>query len=115
MKRKRLRPALSVVATPLLMLPVASPAATFTPIGGELLASYLWVNDVSADGSVITGSMSTGPSTQAYRWTASSGFVALGGVPPSQTSIAAALSADGNVIVSGTAMVRDFAGPRPEG
>lgn len=99
MKRMRRFPACSLAAAPLAMVPALSPGATFTPIGGDLQSYYFAVNDVSADGSVVIGSVGLGTSTQAFRWTAASGFVGLGAVPPSTTSIARSVSADGNVIV----------------
>ncbi|MBN8279909.1 MAG: PEP-CTERM sorting domain-containing protein [Gammaproteobacteria bacterium] len=73
--------------------------ATFTPLGADLQSYYFAVNDVSADGSVVTGSVGVGFATQAYRWTAATGFTGMGAVSPSATSIARAISANGNVIV----------------
>jgi probable HAF family extracellular repeat protein len=70
--------------------------ATFTPLGdlaGGTFASY--ANDVSADGNVVVGYSFAASGYEAFRWTAETGIVSLGG--PSTS--AAAVSADGRVVV----------------
>jgi probable HAF family extracellular repeat protein len=58
------------------------------------------VSDVSADGSVLVGrSDSVASSTEAFRWTADQGMVGLGRAPGAAFSLAAAVSADGSVVV----------------
>jgi uncharacterized protein YhjY with autotransporter beta-barrel domain len=64
-------------------------------------------NGVSADGSVVVGSLSasgvggavTRFPVQAFRWTPAGGLERLGFLPGAQTSAAAAVSGDGTVIV----------------
>ncbi|MBL8200334.1 MAG: hypothetical protein JNK40_05110 [Chromatiales bacterium] len=96
MKNKMVRRSAAVI--PLLMMPALAEPATFTPIGAELPPGDFMLNDVSADGSVITGYLPGIPS-RAFRWTAATGFVGLGSVLPSETSIGRAISDDGNTIV----------------
>jgi probable HAF family extracellular repeat protein len=84
----------------------ASPAfaASLTPLGdlpGGPFDSL--ATGVSADGSVVVGFSRSASDNQAFRWTAASGMVGLGGLKydGSGQSYASGVSADGSVVVVG--------------
>src|SRR5262245_44826767 len=56
---------------------------------------------VSADGSVVVGTLGyeTGTHAQAFRWTAAGGMVGLGNLPGADDSFGTGVSADGAVVV----------------
>jgi probable HAF family extracellular repeat protein len=60
---------------------------------------YTSAYDVSADGSVVVGTSLSSNQAQAFRWTASSGITALGGVATGNDSQAYGISSDGSVVV----------------
>ncbi len=72
------------------------------PVGNFILLGATSAKDVSADGSVVVGNGLSGSGGGAFRWTAATGPVALGGVPwgasPNRVS-AEAVSADGATVV----------------
>jgi probable HAF family extracellular repeat protein len=79
----------------------AGGAASFTELGHLGIGDASYATDVSADGSVVVGysEYDTTSNHEAFRWTAATGMVALGGlggVP--LDSRAFAVSADGTVI-----------------
>lgn len=78
---------------------------------------YSWAEGVSADGSVVVGYGAAGTPggsythNEAFRWTASEGFVPLGGLPGGLPgSIATDVSPDGSTIVG-----RAYSADGPEG
>jgi probable HAF family extracellular repeat protein len=85
-------------------LMIASPtpglAASFTPLGdlpgGEL---YSTAYDVSGDGQVVVGTGTSSTYSEAFRWTAATGMVSLGGLTRPGNSTGEAVSADGTTIV----------------
>lgn len=77
-------------------------AANFVPLGdlpGGIFQSLGY--DISANGSVITGSSIGQTGTEAFSWSANGGMVGLGNIPGASGSFstANAVSADGSVIV----------------
>jgi len=73
-------------------------AASFAGLGG-----FYSPSGVSADGSVIVGTISNGYANEAFRWTQSSGVVGLGFLADDHRgSIATDVSADGSVVVGGS-------------
>ena len=58
---------------------------------------------VSADGKVVVGQSTNSQVTQVFRWTKSSGMVALSVPPGSKNNYATHVSADGSVIIGQTA------------
>jgi probable HAF family extracellular repeat protein len=70
----------------------------FLPGGGDNIYSQAF--DVSADGSVVVGRSSCGPSCrEAFRWSESTGMISLGKASNALDSMAFAVSADGSVVV----------------
>lgn len=92
--------ALGIVAA--LSLPPAAAAASFQGIGvlegGGLHYSRPW--DVSADGSVVVGVSQSSKGLEAFRWTATTGMLGLGGLGSEDFfSAAFGVSENGDVIV----------------
>lgn len=84
------------------LTPVAVAAhATFTGLGdlpGGDFTSY--ASDLSADGSTVVGRGTSATSTEAFRWTNSTGMVGLGRLPVLELeSISFGVSGDGSVVV----------------
>ncbi|OHB48846.1 MAG: hypothetical protein A2Y10_06230 [Planctomycetes bacterium GWF2_41_51] len=76
-------------------------AASFRGLGDLPGGSfYSRVHDVSADGSVVVGSSSSGNGYEAFRWTSETGMQGLGDLPGRDFySVAQGISGDGSVIV----------------
>ncbi len=64
---------------------------------------------VSADGSVVVGQGDIGTTSQAFRWTADTGLVGIPFPPGGNSGIARRVSADGSLVVGGSAF------PQPGG
>src|SRR5688572_15902455 len=86
------------------LAPLAGAAISFQWIndlpGGDV---FVYVSDVSADGTAVVGTSHTAAGNRAFRWTAAGGTVALPpppGVPAgAQVAEARAVSGDGSVVV----------------
>ena len=80
-----------------------SEAARFINLGdlGGQVGSSSTARDISADGSVVVGSVGPLGAQQAFRWTEQTGMAGLGQLPGNSDSGAAAVSADGNLVVGG--------------
>lgn len=84
---------------------------TLTPLGdlpgGDF---YSFTSDVSADGSVVTGSGKNEVDYEAFIWTESEGMIGLGFLPGGvyQMSFGSAISADGKVVVGSSFSDRGY-------
>lgn len=89
-------------STAFLLLPAAVLAGSFQGLGtlpgGEWSYSSPW--DISADGLVVVGESRSANGREAFRWTAATGMVGLGGLGGEEFySSAIRVSADGSVVV----------------
>ena len=102
---------LALLSLPLLALPLAAQAQSgitdLGTLGGRSSAAY----GVSADGSVVVGASSTAgnaagqffPAVHAFRWTQASSTMTDLGTLGGTNSAASGVSADGSVVVGGSA------------
>src|SRR5574340_1484276 len=74
-------------------------AFRWTDAGGMVGLSAFTASAASRDGSVIVGTLATGPRFQAYRWTAESGMVPLETLGPDNHARAMGVSGDGSIVV----------------
>lgn len=79
---------------------LAQGPATFLPIHAPTPYTDAEIVAISADGSVVAGTVSRSDGTsRAFRWTASTGVVLLDGLAPDHASAVRSISADGSTIV----------------